>query len=61
MANQIKYKVGFDVDSKALKQLKDQLTQIQKMSSKDFMKINNTPIGEANKQLKEVQETARKV
>ena len=23
MANQIKYKVGFDVDSKALKQLKD--------------------------------------
>ena len=62
MANQIKYKVGFDVDNKSLKSLQDQLLQLQKMTSKDFMKINpGSSLSQAQKELQQIKKTARQV
>ena len=62
MANQIKYKVGFDVDSKALKSLQNELIQLQKMTSKDFMKINpGTSLSQAKKELQQIKKTAKQV
>ena len=62
MANQIKYKVGFDVDNKSLKSLQNELIQLQKMTSKDFMKINpGTSLSQAEKELQQIKKTARQV
>ena len=44
MANQIKYQVSFDVHKQGLDQLKASLQQIQKLSPKDLMKINQTDL-----------------
>ena len=40
MANQIKYKVGFDVDTTSLKQLKSSLQELQKISAGDLLEKN---------------------
>ena len=40
MANQIKYGVKFDVDTKSLNQLKSSLQQIKKVSLDDIMKAD---------------------
>jgi len=49
MANQIKYQVGFDIQQNNLNQLKAALQDIQKLSIKDLMKINNTDVDKATK------------
>ena len=61
MANQIKYGVKFDVDTKSLNQLKSSLQQIKKVSLDDIMKFNNTSLSSAEKILKSIQEDANKV
>ena len=61
MANEIKYGVKFDVDTKSLNQLKSSLQQIKKVSLDDIMKFNNTSLSSAEKILKSIQEDANKV
>lgn len=62
MANQIKYRVGFDVDSKALKSLQNELIQLQKMTSKDFMKINpGSDLKKAETELQQIRKTVKQV
>jgi len=61
MANQIKYQVGFDVNTQNLNQLKSSLQDLQKMKVSDVMKINNTDIQTARGYFKEIEKEARKV
>lgn len=53
MANggSIRYSVGFDVDKSGLSQLKASLQEIQKLTAQDLMKINNSSLETANKDL----------
>ena len=61
MANQIKFKVGFDVDKAKLNQLKTSLQQIQNLNYKDLMSINNTSVSTSKAALKEIKIQAKRV
>lgn len=61
MANEIKYKVGFDVNHSDLNKLKSSLQQLQKLSISDIMKINDSDISSARQTLNSIQSDANKV
>lgn len=61
MANQIKYQVGFDIQQNNLNQLKAALQDIQKLSIKDLMKINNTDVDKATKAFYKIKQEAQNV
>ncbi len=61
MANQIKFKVGFDVDKAKLNQLKTSLQQIQKLSYKDLININKSSLSQAKSDLVEIKNQAGRV
>ena len=61
MANQIKFKVGFDVDKAKLNQLKTSLQQIKNLNYKDLMSINNTSASTSKAALKEIKTQAKRV
>lgn len=58
MANQIKYQVGFDVNKSNLDSLKKSLQQIQQLSTKDLMKLNNSSMEEAKQALLNIKNQA---
>jgi hypothetical protein len=61
MANQIRYQVGFDVNTQNLNQLKSSLQDLQTMKLSDLMKINNTDIQTARSYFNEIQKEASQV
>ena len=62
MANEIRYKVGFDLDKNSLNQIKSALQEIQKLNIKDIMNFNKgLDISEARKALNDVRSDAGKV
>ena len=61
MANQIKFKVGFDVDKTSLNQLRSSLQQMQNLNYGDLIKINKSGLPEAKKTLVEIQNQAGRV
>lgn len=54
---QIKYSVGFNIDKTALNELKASLQSIKSMTAGDLMKINNTSLEAAQKDLKQIQQS----
>lgn len=58
MANEIKYKVGFDVNHSDLNKLKSSLQQLQKLSISDIMKINDSDRSSAITTLNDIKRQA---
>ena len=48
---QIRYQVGFDIQKQNLEQLKTALQDLQKMSVKDVVKLNETDIESCKKEI----------
>lgn len=62
MANQIKYKVGFDVDNSSLKSLKASLQELQKITAGDLLGKNTSQsITKVSKDLLEIKRQAENV
>ena len=62
MANQIRFKVGYEVDKSALNEIRNSLQTIQKMTSSDLMSLNKgMDLTTANAQLKQIKQTASQV
>lgn len=62
MANQIKYKVGFDVDNSSLKSLKASLQELQKITAGDLLGKNTSQsITKVSKDLLEIKRQAQNV
>ena len=61
MANEIRYKVGFDIDKTGLNQLKSSLQDLQKMSLSEIMRVNNTDLSSARMIFKDISSSARTV
>ena len=62
MANQIRFKVGYEVDKNGLNEIKNSLQAIQKMTSSDLMSLNKgMDLSTANSQLKQIKQTASQV
>ena len=62
MANQIRFKVGYEVDKNGLNEIKNSLQAIQKMTSSDLMSLNKgMDLSTANSQLAQIKQTASQV
>ena len=62
MANQIRFKVGYEVDKNGLNEIKNSLQAIQKMTSSDLMSLNKgIDLSTANSQLAQIKQTASQV
>lgn len=62
MANQINFKVGYTVDKTGLNELKNNLQQIQKMTSSEYISLNKSlDIQAANAQLQQTKQTAKEL
>ena len=58
---QIRYQIGFDIQKQNLEQLKTALQDLQKMSVKDVVKLNETDISSARTMLQSIRQDASKV
>ena len=58
---QIKYSVGFDVQKEGLNQLKTSLQELQKLTEKDLMRINDSDLETARKDLHQIRVQAQNV
>lgn len=62
MANQIRFKVGYEVDKSGLEEIRSSLQAIQKMTSSDLMSLNKgMDLSTANSQLAQIKQTASQV
>lgn len=61
MANEIRYKVGFDVQTNNLNQLKSQLKQLRNLQVKDIVAINDSDVAEAQSALSKIKTQAMNV
>ena len=58
---QIKYSVGFDIQKEGLNQLKASLQELQKLTEKDLMRINDSDLETARKDLHQIRVQAQNV
>lgn len=62
MANQIRFKVGYEVDKNGLNEIKNSLQAIQKLTSSDLISLNKgMDLSTANQQLVQIKQTASQV